>query len=469
MDGEPPKGTGVLDALSLWLNEAVMGFLALTALGFALVPELFSVGAGVGLFIEIGEWIIVALFAAEYLVNLCRAPDRRAYVLGAWRILDLVTIVAPLVSLIPAVSDSLRSSPVLRLLRLFRAVMFGTRAGGSLSRDSRPPDSAPEAIPLRAAFLRGPGSSPPRESTWVDFLGWAGGRGEGWYHVTGLNPERRAELAGVEGIPRTTFEEAFSEIERPRFESSRDYTLLSIPIPALRKEGRVSIERRRTLLVIRASSLVTLSRRPLEILPFVEEYAGKVDLSGAPLPARTVYELLFGVLARNEEALERIEGKIRSLETVPARQSTNAFFEETFHLEKELSSVRADLWRLRPVLIDLREGRESLPGGRPEDRDFLKRLAEEGEDLLQTARELREAVVSIIDLHMNVASFEMNKVMRLLAVVSVLGMIPAVVMGLLGMNVEGSPWPLTLPQVCFGVSMGMLLCLYAFLAKGWIR
>jgi Mg2+ and Co2+ transporter CorA len=48
-------------------------------------------------------------------------------------------------------------------------------------------------------------------------------------------------------------------------------------------------------------------------------------------------------------------------------------------------------------------------------------------------------------------------------------MIPAVVVGVLGMNVEGSPWPLTLPQVCFGVFMGMLLGLYAFFAKGWIR
>jgi len=120
------------------------------------------------------------------------------------------------------------------------------------------------------------------------------------------------------------------------------------------------------------------------------------------------------------------------------------------------------------VLAALREGSETIPGGRPEDRDFLKRLAEEGEDLLQTARELREAVVSIIDLHLNVASFEMNKVMRLLAVVSVLGLIPAIVVGVLGMNVAGYP-SLTLSQVCFGISLGMLLCHYVFFAKVWIR
>ncbi len=469
MADELPERTGVLEALSRWLNEAVMGFLALLALGFALVPELFAVGPGVGRFIDAGEWAVVALFACEYGINLARAPDRRAYVLGGWRLLDLATIVAPLLSLIPRVSDGLRSSPVLRLLRLFRAVMFGTKAGGSLRRDRRPQETAGEAGPFRVAFLQAPGSLLRRESTWGEILEWAGGRGEGWVHVLGPSPEQRAELAGAAGIPRTVLEEAYSEIDRPRIESSGGCALLSIPIPRIEGAGRIRVERTGTLLVVTPSSLMTLSRRPEELLAVAEDYVKKVDIPGTPRPARTAYALLHGVLARHEEALERIEGEIRSLETVPARQSTHAFFEETFHLEKELSSARADLWRLKPVLAAVKEGGVAVPGGRPEDRDFLRHLAEEGEDLLQTARELRESVVSLIDLHMNVASFEMNKVMRVLAIVSVLGLVPAVVVGVLGMNVEGSPWPLTMPQVCFGISMGMLFCLYAFFVKGWIR
>jgi Mg2+ and Co2+ transporter CorA len=74
-----------------------------------------------------------------------------------------------------------------------------------------------------------------------------------------------------------------------------------------------------------------------------------------------------------------------------------------------------------------------------------------------------------MDLHMNVASFEMNKGMRLLAILSALGLLPAVVGGLLGMNLVGNPWPATLPQVAFGVFWGMALALYIFFIKGWIR
>jgi Mg2+ and Co2+ transporter CorA len=63
----------------------------------------------------------------------------------------------------------------------------------------------------------------------------------------------------------------------------------------------------------------------------------------------------------------------------------------------------------------------------------------------------------------------MNKGMRLLAIVSCLGLIPAVIGGLLGMNVAGNPWPWTIAQVTFGVSIGMLFCLYLFFLKGWFR
>jgi Mg2+ and Co2+ transporter CorA len=54
-------------------------------------------------------------------------------------------------------------------------------------------------------------------------------------------------------------------------------------------------------------------------------------------------------------------------------------------------------------------------------------------------------------------------------VVSVLGLIPALVGGLFGMNLADSPWPFTLPQVTFAVCAGMVTCLYFFVVKGWLR
>ena len=63
----------------------------------------------------------------------------------------------------------------------------------------------------------------------------------------------------------------------------------------------------------------------------------------------------------------------------------------------------------------------------------------------------------------------MTKFMRLLAVVNVLALIPAVVGGLLGMNILGAPWSLTLPQVGFFTLLVNLFCLYYFAVRGWLR
>jgi len=100
---------------------------------------------------------------------------------------------------------------------------------------------------------------------------------------------------------------------------------------------------------------------------------------------------------------------------------------------------------------------------------MFRRLTSEAEYLYETVVNLRDEVLSVLELHLNVVSFDMTRVMRVLAAVSVLGLIPAVIGGLFGMNLIGNPWPLTLPQVAFCVFFGMVLCLYFFFVKGWLR
>lgn len=76
---------------------------------------------------------------------------------------------------------------------------------------------------------------------------------------------------------------------------------------------------------------------------------------------------------------------------------------------------------------------------------------------------------ALAERHINVKSFEMNKFLKLLAIVSFLGLIPSVVGGMLGVNVAGNPWNVTLGQVAFGVGMTAGTAHYVFAVKGWLR
>ena len=188
-----------------------------------------------------------------------------------------------------------------------------------------------------------------------------------------------------------------------------------------------------------------------------------------PFPVRMACQFLKTVLEADETLVGLFEAELGKLEELPVRESRQQFFQRTFRLKKELSAAASDLWRLRGVLKALVEARVKLPGSNAGELPFLRELSETADYLYETVDNVREGVLSLIELHLNVVSFEMNRVMRVLAVVSVLGLIPAVVGGLLGMNLSDNPWPFTLPQVTFAVGMGMVTCLYFFVVKGWLR
>ena len=164
----------------------------------------------------------------------------------------------------------------------------------------------------------------------------------------------------------------------------------------------------------------------------------------------------------------QVEHELRALENVGADKSPESFFEAIFRLKRNLALAKGDLWRLRNLLNLLAEGRRELPGLGSDNAD-LRQLSEQADYLHETVEKAHEQLLTLLDLHLNIASYDVNRFMRLLAVVSSLAIIPTIIGGLLGMNILGNPWPVTLAQVAFGTFILMLCVLYAFLAKGWLR
>ena len=80
-----------------------------------------------------------------------------------------------------------------------------------------------------------------------------------------------------------------------------------------------------------------------------------------------------------------------------------------------------------------------------------------------------DAASSTIDLRINLASFQMNRFMGLLAVATAVGIIPATLSGFLGMNIQGTNFPVTLGNVAFWAVMLVVLVLYFLKTRGWLR
>jgi hypothetical protein len=376
-----------------------MGFLALVALALALIPVLFDVSPAVEQGFDVCEWVIVALFAAEYVVHLVRAPDRRAYVLSGWRLLDLATVVAPLLSILPQVSDTFRSSPVLRLLRLARAVAFGARAGGVIARDRVRPSRPATAGETRVSALQ-EGAALPVPVAWDDFLRrLPHGKGQ-WFHVSGARSGEIRQIAGVLGVPADVLGTLLVKESYPRIELLPPFVLVFVWLPGFRPDGR-DIGRRGLFLLLGSDLLLTFAADLPDLPRWVVDAVRDLRLPAAPFPTQMTYGTLAFALRCNEWLAGWGEEAVRGLDNVPPQDTEPGFLHRSFQLKREFGAAQADLWRLKAVLAALMDQRVILPGFEPAHRDLLDRLGDQAEYLHETLEHLRESVVSLIELHIN--------------------------------------------------------------------
>lgn len=183
------------DPLTLLFSEGVIGFLGLVAMAVALGPMVFDVAARWHRPLYFVEWMLIAVFAADLARRGLRARDRARWIRSPWRLVDVVVVTGPLLALLPQVADVAGASPSLRLLRLFRAVAFGTRARANALRTQRRPDPASRGVPPTLTVLNADGRPAPVRSDWDSFLDWTRAPESSWFHAANLDSDRFRELA----------------------------------------------------------------------------------------------------------------------------------------------------------------------------------------------------------------------------------------------------------------------------------
>ena len=458
----------VLKFLGLVLNETFMGLLAITALGTALFPALFDVSDSTAAVLDWVESAIVAVFMAEYVVHLLLAPNKKDYICSGWRLLDLFTIVAATLSLLPQVTDALRHTLALRLLRITRSFTFGARAGTARYRLLAADSPAPVATSPRAFVVQREPSWPARALDWKEFLVRITGTEGAWHDALDVGGAEVAEMARALGVPVGHISIGTATHTYPRLKRIGNMVVAVVWLPFVRPGELLEIDWCGILAILREDgSLLTAALRDCQLQ---QRMARWMDPSLSDSVAAQGAEAFFRmVLELTEEAVAALENRLRIMEGVPVAGVGKDFFRQAFRLRRDLFQISADLWRLKAGIDQIEAGRLTLPGRSPQSTEVFGILSEQVEYLYETADNLREGQVSLIELHLNTVSYEMNRFMRLLAMVSILGLVPATVGGLLGMNILGNPWPVTLGEVTFFVAIVVLAILYVFLTRGNLK
>ena len=343
--------------------------------------------------------MIVGAFTIEYGVNLALVENKRQYLLQPSRLLDLAILVAAVASFLPQVSDALRSSPMLRVLRLVRAVLFGARAGGSVTRRTTVKGAPELQAPYRLSLLEPSArSSTPQVDLQQNLADQTNNH---WYHASGLHGIHLEELATAIGIGAATLRSYLSDASYPRIEKVGRFVGLFLWVPRL--SGN-EIKRQAVFALSAGHALLTLSRESIQLHGKAIELPTSVEPSDGSRNSHVLLPLLRLTLNENAEGVGRLESQVRALEEAPVPNSQGDFFENVFRIKKQPSTVRADLWRLKGMLLTLADGGAGSDSFKEAEQSAVRAWANEADYLHETVENLRDGLLSIIELHLNLAS-----------------------------------------------------------------
>jgi Mg2+ and Co2+ transporter CorA len=449
-------------------TDHLMIVLALLLIPVIFLPLFFIFSPFMLALFRIVRDAILVIFILEYFLKLYVADSRKAYAADPWHVMDLLIAILAATNFIPwtLLGGIGRAFPLLRLLRLTR--IFAV-AGRTIKR----------AIPLRPMEEVAPPVSRMKINILTDGRIIKGAAKEDiasyiaapehiWIDLQEVSELDIDFISDILKIPRVVLESKIIKESYPKIDFFKNFTTIFIRDSKLQSEGvdikDVHILRNNMLITWDNNYIVTISNDKSELFDLIND---GLPLKDEDFIVRILYSIFNRKISDYEDIVRSMEQNITALEELPAGQM-HPFLERSFYFKKEIQKIHGNLLHFKQVLGAIRT-RKILPGLRDEYPSLFAILFDESVYLSEASANIRDNLFSLIDLRINTVSVGLNRVMRILAVITSLGLIPSIISGLFGENLIDSPYPVRLSEVFLLELSIMLLVAYAIYRRGWLR
>jgi len=294
-----------------------------------------------------------------------------------------------------------------------------------------------------------------------------------WIDICGISEDDLEGLSGTIGIPPIMLRSKLVDESYPRIDYlERQSVIFLLAGSAQMHHGgthHLVISRTGLLIVCSGTNILTISKQRSDIFDDVLRGAREQFPPGQPLVVSILYSLLDHIIQRYKHVIGEVERELLRLENIPKGETPRDFLETTFQLKKEVNRLVSTLLHLKEVFTVITNRRVPLEGFDKSHGELFDILADETVYLHETALNSKDDLNSLIELHINTTSYEMNKVMRVIAVITCLAVIPTLIGGMFGMNIMGVNWPIMLWQVLTMTLAAMAGVAYIFYKLGWFK
>ena len=427
-------------------------------------------------FFEICDIMIIAFFITEYFSKLYAAKSRWKHFKNPWHILDLIIIILPFIEIFQLFGFNIsRSTPLLlRLLRLPRALAVGSRTMGSRIRgqdqDSEEILVEPE-MGIRVVY--GDSKTFDEDISLELFKEILTDSKEDWIDIYNISEKNIEIISNLLNISVLHIQSKLSEVTYPHIDYLGNISMVTLQSSTLQYPEKsnkyLTIPRNGFLIICFGNNILTLSKKKSDLFYEILSSSKKLYDKEENLVICVLYEIFNYVIKNYRAITTEIETELLKIENVPRYMVPKDYLERTFQFKKELSGLGSNLLHLKEVLNNILQNRVDLEGFNEKWKNLFHILYDEIIYLNDSVQNEKENLLSIIELHINRTSYEMNKIMKILAVITCLGIVPAMIGGLLGQNLLDAPFNLYLWQVLVLVFIGMFFIVYIFIKLGWLK
>jgi magnesium transporter len=284
--------------------------------------------------------------------------------------------------------------------------------------------------------------------------------------VTNPDSKEIADLAEKFSFEKDFITDALDIEERARFEVEGDTLLIILKVPYKNedKNRKIPFSTVSLGIIVGKEYVLLVSRSQI---PFIERMVEKKVFS----PKKKT-QLVFMVFFRNSEvflkSLEEINLTLNQIEERLHESTRNVELERLMQLEKSLVYFSTSL-RTNQVMIE-RLLRSPLLVKYEEDTDLLEDTLVENSQAIEMTSIYSNILSSMMDAYASVISNNLNIVLKILTVVTILMQVPTIIASIYGMNVplplQTSPY--ALPIILIWIGIASVVIVYLFRYKRWM-
>jgi magnesium transporter len=267
-----------------------------------------------------------------------------------------------------------------------------------------------------------------------------------WINLNYLDAALVNALAGAFAIHPLTVEDILDTRQRPKAEEFETYLFLSLK--AIHRAGEDHGYEQISIILMN-NTVLTFQERPGDnfdgIRKRIRNSAGRIRRMGADYLA---YALVDAVVDEYFIILDALGDEIEDFEERAAGARDADFITSIQRIRRQLFTLRKSVWPLRDSVSHIIHSDADFFGADLEP--FLKDLYDHTLQASDTVESCREIIAGVMEVNLSTASNGMNKIMKVLTIISTIFIPLTFIAGVYGMNFRFMPelgWPYGYPAI----------------------